>query len=136
VICVSGAVTALGDTLYPVDGTEPLAARLVREQSNTVHFLIRLRVFHPVLAVVGAVALLGLAPRLAQLGGSPEAQRTAHFVTLLVLAEVAAGAVNVLLGAPAPMQILHLGLGSGAWLFWVRLAAAALCVSPTPLPTR
>ncbi|MCA9638365.1 MAG: COX15/CtaA family protein, partial [Myxococcales bacterium] len=63
----TGAVTALGDTLFPVDVTGGIAERLGSDHSPTAHFLQRLRVMHPLLSVgVGLfilVAAQGVADR-------------------------------------------------------------------------
>src|SRR5262249_57637904 len=48
VLGVSGAVTALGGTLFPVSS---LAEGLRQDLSRTSHVLIRLRFFHPWIAV-------------------------------------------------------------------------------------
>ena len=47
----SGAIAALGDTLYP---SRSLLGGLAADVSPTAHFLVRLRVAHPLLALVGA----------------------------------------------------------------------------------
>ena len=60
---VSGAVAALGDTLYPASShTEGLAATL----SPGSHILLRLRALHPVIAVSAGFLLMFSAPRLAR----------------------------------------------------------------------
>ena len=50
-IGMSGAVTALGDTLFPVNS---LAEGIAADLDPSAHFLIRLRVYHPVIAVLVA----------------------------------------------------------------------------------
>ncbi len=49
VIGMSGAITALGDTLFPV---KSLAEGFVADLDPNAHFLVRLRVYHPVIAVI------------------------------------------------------------------------------------
>src|SRR6185312_15268897 len=56
-VSVTGAVTALGDTLYPVDATKGLAERLAAD-SAAVSFLERGRAVHPAVAFVTAMFLL------------------------------------------------------------------------------
>ena len=65
----SGAVAALGDTLFPA---QSLAESLRDDLSFTSHLLIRLRVFHPVLAVVAAVVVGTCAARLGRSGSTPD----------------------------------------------------------------
>ncbi len=57
---VSGAVAALGDTLYP---SASLAEGLRADLSATSHVLIRLRVIHPALAIGTALAVVAVAFR-------------------------------------------------------------------------
>ena len=55
---VSGAVAALGDTLFP---SSTLAEGIREDFSPTSHLFLRLRLWHPVLAVLGSGYLLWLA---------------------------------------------------------------------------
>src|SRR4029079_359142 len=71
VVATSGAVAALGDTLFPVSS---LSAALSADLSVTSHVLIRLRILHPVLAAVTAVAVVLGARRIAA-GSGPAAER-------------------------------------------------------------
>ena len=48
ILSVAGAVTALGDTLFPAGSLE---AGIREDFSPTAHFLVRLRVLHPVIAI-------------------------------------------------------------------------------------
>ena len=118
----SGAVAALGDTLFP-DGS--LAEALAADLSPTSHALIRLRVLHPTFAVLTAVALIFGAPRLARRAG-PQAQRFARAVAALSGIQLFIGAVNVILLAPVWMQLLHLLFADLVWIFFVLLGAALL----------
>ena len=52
---VSGAITALGDTLYPARSLEEGFAQ---DMSTTAHVFVRLRVLHPLIALTVAVALV------------------------------------------------------------------------------
>ena len=68
----SGAIAALGDTLYP---SRSILGGLAADVSPTAHFLVRLRVAHPLLALVGALARgAGAAPRPAR-DAEPAARR-------------------------------------------------------------
>ena len=113
VVSATGAVTALGDTLYPPEAAS-LGARLAEDQTSGAHFLARLRVLHPVLAVL-TVALVAHAARASRAGGF-------RSVIVLAVAQLGAGALNVLLSAPGWLQVVHLGLAIGLWIAFVRLA--------------
>lgn len=130
---VSGAVAALGDTLFP---SSTLADALRADLSPTSHFLIRLRVIHPVLAVVSAAVLLFSALRLPLPDNDRRGQRAAWFVAGLAVAQVAAGFLNVLLLAPVWMQMVHLLLADALWIAFVILAASALGARDSAAATR
>ena len=63
ILGVTGAITALGDTLFP---SGSLVEGMAQDFSPTAHFLIRLRVIHPVVATLTGVYVVILA-RLARL---------------------------------------------------------------------
>ncbi len=123
----SGAVAALGDTLFPAQSLEEA---LRADLSATSHALIRLRVLHPLLAVVVAAALAWLAFRLPLAEGDRRGRRAATAVVALTIVQVLVGFVNVLLLAPVWMQILHLLLADALWIAFVVLAASALHAAP------
>lgn len=112
----SGAVAALGDTLFP---SQTLAEALRADMSATSHFLIRLRVLHPFLAVATGLVLL-LVAYWAPAGQGRSGPGRA--VAALTLGQLAMGALNVLLLAPVAMQVLHLLLADLLWIAFVLLA--------------
>lgn len=121
-IGMSGAVTALGDTLFPAGS---LAEGIAQELDPNAHFLVRLRVYHPIIAVLAAGYSLSLVRLL-----YAQSQRLARKLLLgLVTAgslQLAAGLVNLLLLAPIPMQIVHLLTADLTWIIYILTAAAAL----------
>jgi heme A synthase len=125
---VSGAVAALGDTLFP---SMSLAEALRQDLSPTAHLLIRLRVLHPLISIAAGIVLLFLAMRLLRRGLGPATARWARRVTFLVLLQIVAGAVNVLLLAPVWMQVVHLLLADLLWMAFVLLGASALARGET-----
>jgi heme A synthase len=123
ILGMSGAITALGDTLFPVSS---LAEGLRQDLDPSAHFLIRLRVWHPVIAIaVGGYTLL-LARLLTTFRPEPTSDRLASILGLLFVAQLAAGAINLAWLAPIPMQIIHLLLADLVWIALVLLAAATL----------
>ncbi len=111
---MTGAVTALGDTLFPVqpalDGN--LWARLRDDLSPSQHFLVRLRLIHPVVAATTALGMGLLFLRLMLRGAGPLAQ-----VGLgLIATQVSLGLLNVALAAPPWMQIVHLLVSQCVWV--------------------
>jgi heme a synthase len=122
VASISGAVAALGDTLYP---SASLAEGLRADLSATSHFLIRLRMLHPVLAVSAVAIAMLVAPRLVR-DDDGIGQRLARMVIALSGLQLVAGLTNVLLLAPIWMQLVHLLLADAVWISLVLLGAQAL----------
>ena len=130
---VSGATAALGDTLFP---SQTLAQALQQDLSPTAHLLIRLRIFHPAIAIASGLLALVLAMRLLKMTLGPETRRFAGWTAGLVFAQVLAGTVNVLLLAPVWLQIVHLLLADLLWIAFVLLGASALAyLGLPPLPS-
>ena len=124
---MTGAITALGDTLFP---SRSLAEGLAQDFSPTTHVLIRLRVIHPTLAVAMAAVLLLTAVVCAARRPSLETRRFGIAVAALVLTQLLAGVVNLVLLAPTWMQLVHLLLADVLWLALVGLVAATLVTAP------
>ena len=130
VVSVSGAVAALGDTLFPASS---LAHAMEQDLSPTSHVLLRLRVVHPTLAAIVALALIFVAPRLPIDGDErrpgdiikilPE---PGSRVALLAAVQAALGALNVVLLAPVWLQLVHLLVADLLWIAVVLLGAAVL----------
>ena len=125
IVGVSGAVTALGDTLFPAQQFD-LAGRLAEDHGAGAHFLQRLRVFHPFLAVGIGLYVLVIANALSGPQAAAEVRRWGGVVILGVLLQVAVGVANILLSAPGWMQIVHLLLGTGLWIAVIVFALTVL----------
>lgn len=123
IVSAAGAVTALGDTLFPAGS---LSEGVARDFSPTAHFLERLRVWHPVLAVLSALYIFTTLGLLSEDDQPPIARRFARIVQLLVAGQIAAGVINLLLLAPVFMQLLHLLLADFVWISLVLFAASKL----------
>jgi heme A synthase len=123
ILGVSGAVSALGATLFPVTS---LAEGLKQDLSPTAHVLIRLRFFHPLIAVgvSGLLILTAFFARKRRPGNDVKKWATA--LIALVLVQLGAGAVNLLLHAPIWLQLIHLLLSDLVWIGLVLLGCAAL----------
>ncbi|GAB4208020.1 MAG: hypothetical protein OHK0013_26090 [Sandaracinaceae bacterium] len=119
---VAGAITALGDTLFPA---ETLAAGMAADLSPTAHFLVRLRVIHPLVAAFGGLYLLLLAGFVAQTREDGTARRLASAVAALVVAQLLLGLVNLWLLAPVWMQLLHLFFADLLWIAFVLFGDAS-----------
>ena len=119
----SGAITALGDTLFP---SESLAGGLQADFSAGAHFLIQLRVIHPILAVLVGVYSMIVGWLAATWRPSVATRRLAWALIGLFGAQLLIGVLNVALLAPIFMQIIHLFMADLVWVALVLAAAAAL----------
>jgi heme A synthase len=131
ILGVSGALTALGDTLFPVDS---VAEGIRQDFSPAAHFLIRLRLLHPTIAIVVSVYLILLAGLTSTRGSEPNNRLFARLLTVLIAIQVGAGLLNVALLAPVWMQIVHLLLADLVWITLVLYAASRLVPEPVNAP--
>jgi heme A synthase len=125
VLGVSGAITALGDTLFPASS---LAAGLAQDLDPAANIFLRLRLFHPLIAAAVGAWLLFYAVSAAS--RRPDVGRRAWSLIALLGAQIAAGLLNLLLLAPVWMQIVHLLLADLLWITLVLLCAATLKLHP------
>jgi len=112
-LAASGAITALADTLFPKTAGADL--------STESHFLTDLRIVHPVLAVVAAAIGWWASVRT-----SGALKGWAKWLPVLVGLMLLTGVVNVALGVPVWMQLVHLLLADILWVFYVLSSAEAL----------
>ncbi len=103
---ITGAVAALGDTVYPAVS---MLEGIRQELSPDSPALLRLRLVHPVISVAAAVIILVAAFHSTR-------GRFQRALVAVVVMQLAAGAVNVLLLAPVWMQLLHLAIAASLWL--------------------
>ncbi len=134
ILSAAGAVTALGDTLFPA---QSLATGLNADINPDSSFLIRLRVIHPLIAVVVSAYLLALAQYLLRRYEAPSIARNVKVLSVLVVLQVSAGFLNVLLLAPLWMQLVHLVLADCVWLALLLLTLeTATQIAPSSQPAQ
>lgn len=122
-LAITGTVAALADTLFP---SASLAQGLSRDFSGTSGYLLRLRVIHPILAVIVGVFLLALAASTWNGADLRPARRAAGWLFGLVILQSLLGLINLLLLAPVAAQVLHLLVADLVWIALVLLAADVL----------
>lgn len=138
VVGISGAIAALGDTLFP---SSSLAAGFAADASPTAHVLLRLRALHPLFAMLTAALGLYTASHVHGEATSTTTKRAATDLGVLVGAQVALGFLNLALLAPTGMQLLHLLAADLVWLALVRLlllhrrSVAPSAAAADPFPT-
>ena len=123
VLGVSGAVTALGDTLFPVT---TLAEGKALTFSPTAHVFVRLRIWHPALALLVGAGLVAVVLAIRRARGGIAAHRLGIAVLALYGAQLVLGIANVWLLAPIAVQLAHLLASDLIWITLVLLAAVAL----------
>ncbi len=123
ILAVSGAITALGDTLFPVSS---LSEGLRQDLSTTAHLFIRLRFLHPVLAFIVGCILIFTAIMASFLRPSARVRRWTFTLVALVILQIMAGLINLALLAPVWLQLTHLLLADLIWLALVLLTSASL----------
>ncbi len=122
-LSASGAIAALGDTLFPPQG---LIEGLRQEFSAAAHYLVRLRVLHPFIAA-GLGAYLGpVSWSLMRRGPDAGTRRLARSVLSLLCIQLALGALNVFLLAPVWLQLTHLLFSTLIWITLVILSASRI----------
>ena len=118
IVGAAGAITALGDTLFPPTS---VGAGLLDDLGGT--FIVRLRWIHPILAVVTAAYIWWFA-RAKDPDGVP-----GRWLQGAVYTQVIVGVVNIALLAPIWMQVVHLLIADVVWISFVLVATQSLVES-------
>ncbi len=120
---MSGAITALGDTLFP---STSIVSTLAEQNNPEAHFLVQLRIYHPILAVLVGMAGLYILRAVYKRFTEPIARRLTLTLGALVFIQWGLGLSNVILLAPAWLQLVHLFTADVVWITFVLLSAAML----------
>ncbi len=118
---VSGAIAALGDTLFP---PRSLAEGFSQDFNPAANVFVRLRMWHPALAACTGL-WLGIFGVWC-VGRRRDSQLSSGVMMSLVGVQMALGMVNLLLLAPIWMQMVHLLAGDVLWISLVLLSAQML----------
>jgi cytochrome c oxidase assembly protein subunit 15 len=121
VLGVTGTLAALSDTLFPATS---LSAAFAQDFSASGGWLLRLRILHPLTAVIAGLFICWLLLRSI---ARPAEHKLALLVLGLLVLQFALGIADVTLLAPVWLQIVHL---LGADLLWIALVvlAARVCI--------
>ncbi len=112
VLMFSGGIAAMGNTMFP---SASLAEGLAADFDPDSHPLVRLRILHPLIAVmVGTYLFVSLGFGW-WLKPAPEARGPARALLGTYLANLAIGTFNLALLAPVVLQLLHLGVSVAAF---------------------
>jgi cytochrome c oxidase assembly protein subunit 15 len=131
IVGITGSIAALASMIFP-SGT--LAEGVAKDFSGTSNMLLRLRLLHPITAILTSVFLIFLTGWLSKESGNDKAvKRWSNVLSLLVLAQIAFGAATLLTLAPIVMQLGHLLLADLVWISYVLTAATFLSLETLPL---
>jgi heme A synthase len=124
---ISGSMAALTNMLFP---SASLSEGLVKDFSENSHYLLRLRISHPILSILTAVYLVLLSGWLRSWSGRDRAvTRWSNVLSILVVAQLAFGAATLLMLAPIVMQLGHLLMADAVWISFILLSASYLSLS-------
>jgi cytochrome c oxidase assembly protein subunit 15 len=121
-VSMTGAITALGDTVYPVRGATPLE-HVRNDQAVGAHFLGKMRVVHPLLALLGVAGLWTAGSRARACEREPSIGRWGGALYWGGGLSLLIGVSNIWLGAPGYLQVVHLLMACLLWLAVVVLGA-------------
>ncbi len=122
ILGITGAIAALGDTLF---SSSSLETGLRQDFSVSANIFLRLRVIHPILAMVIGLYVLALAVRAVSAGGK-NTKTLAKILLGSTGLQLLAGAANLMLLAPVWLQMIHLLLADVVWIALVLLASETL----------
>ncbi len=127
IVGITGSIAALADMVF-ASGT--LAEGVAKDFSSTSNYLLRLRLLHPITAILTSVFLIFLTGWLAKESGDDAGvKRWSNILALLVLVQIAFGSATLLMLAPIVMQLGHLLLADAIWISYVLLVAGFLSAS-------
>jgi heme a synthase len=128
VLASSGAIAALGDTLFPA---RSLREGMAQEMSPMAHAFVRLRLLHPAIALVTGVFSLALAGIVRVIRPEPRTRFLSRLVTGFFVMQFALGMLNVALLAPVPVQLVHLFMADLTWIALVLMSWEAVYAVPS-----
>jgi heme A synthase len=128
VLAASGAIAALGDTLFPA---RSLREGMAQELSPMAHAFVRLRLLHPAMALVSGVFALSIAGVVRVIRPEPRVRFLSRLVTMFFVTQFAVGMLNVALLAPVAVQLVHLLMADATWIALVLMSWEAVYSVPS-----
>ena len=122
-LAITGALSALGDTLYPV---ETLMEGVRQDFAAEASLILRTRPLHPLLATIVSLFTAWTILTTMRERATPQIQKMGPIVLALLGGQYVFGWINLLMLAPVWMQLTHLLLANLLWIGLVMLGAAAL----------
>lgn len=126
----SGSVAALSSMLFPSD---TVSEGVAKDFAGSSHGLLRLRLSHPILSIMTSVYLIFLAGWLKrQAAGGAGVAYWSNILSVLILVQIAFGALTLLTLGPIVMQLGHLFLADAIWISFVLMSANVLAWNHEP----
>jgi cytochrome c oxidase assembly protein subunit 15 len=120
VVAITGGFAALASTLFP---SSSLLGGLQEDFAADAHYLLRLRLLHPVLAtLVGGGIALYFWLRSQNESASADLKQSALQVSLIFVIGVVFGYLTLFSLSPVWMKLVHLLLAHMMWIFLLRWA--------------
>ncbi len=123
ILGMSGAIAALGDTLFPA---KSLSEGFAQDLMPGANLFVKLRTLHPMIATATGAALIGFVTVAPMLRRTEHVKQSARRLFVLFGAQFVLGLVNVYLLAPIWMQLVHLLMADSVWIALVLLCAELL----------
>ena len=121
---ITGSIAALSHMIFP-SGT--IAEGMAKDFSPTSNILLRLRLLHPITAILTSVFLIFLTGWLTKESGKERSVvRWSNALAILVLIQIGFGSLTLLTLAPIVMQLGHLLFVDAIWISYVMFAAGFL----------
>lgn len=112
-IATTGAWAALSSTLFP---THSLAQGLAADFASDSHWLLRVRILHPILALALAIAVLVFIQRLKEKADSMMHKSMLRNAQYLIAFALLIGMSTLLMESPTLLKLLHLLSADLAWI--------------------
>jgi heme A synthase len=122
-LAVTGAMSALGDTLYPASS---LMEGVRQDFARDAVFILRTRPLHPVVATIVSLFMAWTITTSVRLRPIAQVKQFAPIVLALLVGQYFFGFANLLMLAPIWMQLTHLLLANLLWIGLVILATCAV----------
>ncbi len=110
-----GALNALADTLFPA---ESVASAITEEFGSTAPILLKIRVLHPLIAIVGGIGIVAIV-RYLDVGMSAAARKRGWIVVSVIGLQFVVGLLNIALLTPVEMQVIHLVIADLLWIAYL-----------------
>lgn len=122
VLGATGALNAVGDAVFP---SGALGEGFADRFGPTAPALSRLRVIHPVVAVVGGIYVAWIAMKLSSRADA-RTQKLSTAFAIVVLSQMLVGVANIFLLTPLAMQVIHLMVADALWIIFIVFGASVV----------